>query len=287
MRALSHLFFKIALSSMIASAPAMINGNKTESGYGSSTGHEKLPYYSVDVIKKYVGSARYSPLFPQTMIEMSPVGLERILAKRIELRSVVSRAATLYDSIGLQRFGLDEEAFAYAWRGYHNLLKRGLIHRKNVLSICDFSQSSSHKRMYVIDILHKKLLYRTYVAHGQNSGSEYADSFSNQPESFKSSLGFYLTSRTYFGRNGLSLKIQGMDTGFNDLAGKRNIVLHGCTYASQAHLLHYGSLGTSLGCPAIPAAISSRIIRTVEHGSCLFIYHPSKKYLEASPILNG
>lgn len=283
MRALSHLVFKIALSSMIATAPAMITGTKTEANYATMDDHEKLPYYSSDVIKKYVGYASYAPLSSK---EIS-ISIEHALARRVELKAVIFQAALLYDSMRLERSGLNEDAFTYAWRGYRNLLKKGLIRRKNVLSICDFSQPSSHKRMYVIDLLHKKLLYRTYVAHGQNSGVEYASSFSNEPNSFKSSLGFYLTSRTYFGRNGLSLKIQGMDTGFNDLAGKRNIVLHGCTYVSQAHLAHYGSLGTSLGCPAMPAAISPRIIRAVEHGSCLFIYHPTKKYLDGSNILNG
>ena len=106
----------------------------------------------------------------------------------------------------------------------------------------------------------KELLYRTYVAHGQNSGAEYATSFSNEQNSFKSSLGFYVTSRTYYGRNGLSLKIEGLDTGYNDLASKRNIVLHGSVYAGPKFLQRFGSLGTSLGCPALPSTMSPQII---------------------------
>ncbi len=288
MKALSHLLYKFTLSSMIVSAPAMITGNNTGSNYGSAAVNATtLPYYSSDVIKKFVNYTSFAPSSAVSAEKVLAAKSEKELAHRMEVKMVIDQAVQLYDSMGLRRFGLDEEAFEYAWRGYHNLLKKGLIRRKNVLSICDFSQSSSHKRMYVIDVLHKRLLYRTYVAHGQNSGAEFANSFSNEPNSYKSSLGFYLTSRTYYGRNGLSLKIEGMDTGYNDLASKRKIVLHGCTYASPAHLYNYGSLGTSLGCPALPAAMSPRIIRAVSHGSCLFIYHPTKKYLEGSAVLNG
>ncbi len=204
-----------------------------------------------------------------------------------ETRLVVYQAVTLYDSMKLEREGLSEKAFEYAWRGYHNLLKRGLIRKKNILSICDFSQSSCSKRMYIIDIRHRRLLYRTYVAHGKNSGDEFASSFSNEPESFKSSLGFYVTKKTYRGRNGLSLRIEGVDSGFNDLAGKRNIVLHGSPYVGDKYLKDYGIIGTSQGCPAIPSKISRKVIRLVKNGSCLFIYHPTEQYLSGSPVING
>lgn len=289
MKALNHLLFKFTVSSMIVSAPAMITtGNNTEINYRSSVHKEAaLPYYSSDVIKKFVNYTSFEPSSTNDVYREMAAKAEKELARRVEVKMVVDQAIRLYDSIGLGRSGLDVHAFEYAWRGYHNLLKKGLIRKKNVLSICDFSQSSSRKRMYVIDVLHKRLLYRTYVAHGQNSGSEYATSFSNEQNSFKSSLGFYLTSRTYYGRNGLSLKIEGMDTGYNDLASKRNIVLHGCSYAGPVHLQNYGSLGTSLGCPAMPASMSPKIIRAVRNGSCFFIYHPTKIYLEGSSILNG
>jgi hypothetical protein len=208
-------------------------------------------------------------------------------AKAAELRMVINQAVTIYSNMKLVNQGLDEKAFEYAWRGYHNMLKKGLIHKRMVLSICDFSQSCCSKRMYVIDVQHRKLLYRTYVAHGQNSGEEYATSFSNEPESFKSSLGFYVTDRIYYGRNGLSLRLNGVDSGYNDLALKRKIVLHGSTYVGDKYMENFGTLGTSLGCPALPSAMSSRIIRAVKNGSCLFIYHPTQEYLENSPIING
>jgi hypothetical protein len=208
-------------------------------------------------------------------------------AKTAELRMVVHQASLIYAAMDLQDCGLDPKAFEYAWRGYHNLLKGGVIHKRTVLSICDFSQSSRNKRMYVIDVQHRKLLYRTYVAHGQNSGDEFASDFSNEPDSYKSSLGFYVTQKTYIGRNGLSLRLDGVDPGYNDMAVKRQIVLHGSTYVGEKYMQDYGNLGTSLGCPALPVEVSGRIIRTVKDGSCLFIYHPTQQYLDNSSVLHG
>jgi len=208
-------------------------------------------------------------------------------ARAAELKLVINQASLIYGSMNLEDAGLDQKAFEYAWRGYHNLLKKGMIQKRSMLSICDFSQSSRTKRMYVIDVQHRKLLYRTYVAHGQNSGDEYATTFSNEPDSYKSSLGFYVTQRTYVGHNGLSLKLNGVDSGFNDMALKRQIVLHGSAYVSDRYMQDYGTLGTSLGCPALPAAVSGKIIRAVKDGSVLFIYHPTAQYLSHSTVING
>jgi hypothetical protein len=218
---------------------------------------------------------------------MAAAGNAAAAAKAAELRMVINQATMIYAAMDLQDQGLDPKAFEYAWRGYHNLVKKGMIQKRTVLSICDFSQSSKNKRMYVIDLEHRKLLYRTYVAHGENSGDEYATSFSNENDSYKSSLGFYLTEQTYMGRNGLSLRLNGVDTGYNDMAFKRQIVLHGSPYVCDKYMEAYGTLGTSLGCPAIPASVSGKIIRAVKNGSCLFIYHPTVQYLDNSTVING
>jgi hypothetical protein len=273
---------------MIVTAPSMITGTKNDAGYGTFGKDITMSYYSSSVIKNFVSHSTVmaTPLFPEGK-EAAKEAATNISAKNLEIKMVINEAVIIYDYMSLEKAGLDEKAFEYAWRGYHNLLKKGMIRKKSVLSICDFSQSSCSKRMYVIDVRHKKLLYRTYVAHGQNSGNEYASSFSNKPDSYKSSLGFYITKKTYYGRNGLSLRIDGVDTGYNDMAGRRNIVLHGSTYATAKYMHDFGTLGTSLGCPAMPRAMSPRIIRTVKNGSCLFIYHPTPTYLENSSIING
>lgn len=208
-------------------------------------------------------------------------------AKAAEMRMIVATAASIYEEMDLEDSGLSRQAFTYAWTGYYKLKKQGRLHRAGILSICDFSQSSSNQRMYVIDVRNRRLLYRTYVAHGINSGEEFANSFSNRRESCKSSLGFYVTTRTYTGMNGLSLRIEGVDKGFNDNASRRNIVIHGASYVSLRILHKYGVMGTTFGCPAIPVEMSSQIIPVVKNGSCFFIYYPSKKYLAQSPVLNG
>jgi len=326
MRILTSLLYKVTLSSMILTAPSL-TGSSKDDGAEKPLGKDlELPYYSSSVIKKFVNytSLTASPLYSETN-ETTPladvrrihvaasVNLTRVSvasrasvtstvvsaaakasaaaatsgARARELKAVINQAVLLYSYMDLENDGLNEQAFEYAWRGYHNLLKKGLIRKKSVLTICDFSQPSYSQRMYVIDVRHKKLLYRTYVAHGQNSGEDYATSFSNDPDSYKSSLGFYVTKRTYVGRNGLSLRISGVDTGYNDKAAKRNIVLHGSSYVNPQYMSDFGSIGTSQGCPAMPTGISPKIIRTVKNGSCLFIYHPTEEYLEGSVVINS
>jgi len=208
-------------------------------------------------------------------------------AKRAEMRMILATAAIIYNEMDLEDSGLSRKAFESAWTGYYKLKKKGLLRKTNILSICDFSQSSSNQRLYVIDVRNHRVLYRTYVAHGINSGEAFASSFSNRMESCKSSLGFYVTSTTYSGANGLSLRIDGLDKGFNDNARKRSIVIHGAGYVSVRVLHKYGVMGTTFGCPAIPTDMTTQIIPVVKNGSCFFIYYPSKKYLTQSRVLNS
>jgi hypothetical protein len=201
--------------------------------------------------------------------------------------AVVNKTIALYEAMKLKQYGLTKAAFEYAMKGYEYLLNKRILTRSTVLSICDFSQSSRRKRFFVIDMEQNKVLINTYVAHGRRSGSEYASSFSNNPESHMSSLGFYKTETTYYGDHGLALKIEGLEKGFNDRADARNIVLHGSKYVGSDFLRSNRFNGRSFGCPAIPSNQSAQVINTIKNGSCLFIYHPTKKYLTQSKILNG
>jgi len=175
---------------------------------------------------------------------------------------------------------LSEQAFDYAYKGYQHLLEKNMISQPGYLTICDFSQSSKQKRLYIIDIDSDKVVMNTWVAHGHNSGGEYATRFSNRASSRQSSLGFYITRNTYVGEHGLSLRMEGLEPGFNDRAYRRAIVIHGADYIGK------GSTGRSYGCPAVPRKESKTIINTIKDGTCLFIYHPQKKYLQTSKILN-
>ncbi len=193
----------------------------------------------------------------------------------------------LYENINLQQYGLSKEAFSYAWKGYQHLLAKKMISRPGYLTICDFSQSSGRKRLYIIDLINNKLTINTYVAHGRNSGSEFATQFSNKPESLQSSLGFYVTGDTYTGEHGLSLRIHGVEPNYNDKALERGIVIHGAAYVDENRAQRGIFMGRSFGCPAVPQKESAKIITTIKNGTCLFIYHPGKTYLLGSKILNG
>jgi hypothetical protein len=205
-------------------------------------------------------------------------------AKAVAFAAEVSN---LYQEFDLQEIGLNKKAFEYALKGYNYLLEHHWLNKPNILSICDMSQSSRNKRLYILDMDQHTVLVNTYVAHGRNSGTEFARTFSNSPSSHKSSLGFYITQGTYNGNNGLSLKIRGMERGFNDKALGRNIVVHGSQYVGPDFLEMNQFCGRSYGCPAVPADESDEIIDLIKEGSCLFIYHPTKKYLTKSKILNS
>jgi len=192
----------------------------------------------------------------------------------------------LYNSLELKQKGLSLRAFEYAYKGYRRLLQRKIIDKQAYLTICDFSQSSANKRMYIVDIANCRIMANTYVAHGRNSGGEYARRFSNRPKSLQSSLGFYVTKGTYYGEHGLSLKMAGLEKGYNDKAMRRRIVVHGADYIGEKWVQNGKLMGRSFGCPALPKNESEQIINTIKNGSCIFIYHPSPGYLRGSKILN-
>jgi hypothetical protein len=204
----------------------------------------------------------------------------------IKNRTLHEEATCLYESGDFKKYGLSQKAFEYAWKGYQYLLKKGRVQRKDILSICDFSQSSKNKRFYIIDINDPKVLINTYVAHGRKSGAEYARSFSNSPESHKSSLGFYVTRSAYYGDHGISLKLDGVEKGINDRAYARHIVIHGSDYLGDGFMESNPFNGRSFGCPAVPADEIEEVVTTIKDGSCLFIYHPTKLYLKKSKILS-
>jgi hypothetical protein len=160
------------------------------------------------------------------------------------------------------------------------------LNKNNIISIIDYSKPSTDKRFYVIDLHDKKLIYKCLVAHGRNSGENTADNFSNEQESLKSSLGFYITKETYTGKNGYSLRLDGLEKGINDNALIREIVIHGADYVSEEFIKKNGRLGRSWGCPALPTGLSKEIIDKISNGSCLFIFADDKFYKENSIFFN-
>jgi len=173
-----------------------------------------------------------------------------------------------------------------ALAGYELLLKEQSISRSDVITIIDFSLPSSKERLWVLDIIHGKVLFHCLVSHGLNSGDLMAEKFSNIPGSNASSPGFYSTGETYVGKHGYSLKLDGLEKGINDKVRTRAIVMHGADYVSAEFVMRHGRLGRSFGCPAVPQELSKEIIRTIKGGSCLFIYVPKTSYLSDSPIIS-
>jgi len=166
--------------------------------------------------------------------------------------------------------------------GYLNLLEAGKINSSSNLTICDFTLSSNVKRLWVIDIQSKKILFHSLVAHGMGTGEEFAVHFSNTQDSHQSSLGFYVTGETYTGNNGYSLNLHGLDGAFNNNAYDRAIVMHGADYVSENFAKANQRLGRSHGCPALPVELAPKVIDRIKDGHCLFIYHTKDNYLSQS-----
>lgn len=198
---------------------------------------------------------------------------------------VVHNETVLYDSLQLDGLGLSEEAFTYGIQGYQSLLAEGKLRNDSVIAIVDYSLPSTQKRLFVIDVRNGKVLFNTLVSHGRNSGKLNATSFSNKLNSFKSSLGFYITDKTYIGEHGLSLRLQGTEKGINDNAMNRAIVMHGADYVNERLIDSQGYIGRSLGCPAIPLSIHKKVIKALSNGACLFVYSPNKNYIAKSKML--
>lgn len=196
----------------------------------------------------------------------------------VEKPAFDTRVETIYNSLNSSQFDLPKlESFKEALKGFYLLKEKGLI-QKDILTLVDFSLSSTVKRLWVIDLSTNTILYNSLVAHGRNTGEEYANSFSNANSSYKSSLGFYATGEIYNGKHGMSLRLDGLEKGVNNNARERGVVMHSANYVSNSFIKSNKRLGRSQGCPAIPQEYLNQIVNTIKDKSCLFIYHPSRTF---------
>jgi hypothetical protein len=179
------------------------------------------------------------------------------------------------------------EILNHGIKGYLRLLNEGKIEIEKPFTIIDYSLPSNQKRLWIIDMENGNILHHDLVSHGRNSGDLMALSFSNVDSSYMSSLGFYLTGETYFGKHGYSLRLDGLEKGFNNNARTRAIVIHGADYVDEEFVNNYGRLGRSLGCPALPNDSASAVIDMIKDNSCVFIYGKNTEYLIQSSFLNS
>ncbi|MCJ8209069.1 murein L,D-transpeptidase catalytic domain family protein [Mucilaginibacter sp. RS28] len=188
-------------------------------------------------------------------------------------------ASNVYQGAALEQSGLSLAVFEKALTGFYNLkLAHKLPQKSQVLTVVDFTLPSRAKRMWIIDLANKALLLNTWVAHGQGSGDDVATKFSNTEESHQSSLGFYVTDDIYFGKHGRSLRLDGMDAGFNNLARQRAIVIHAADYVCQNTINQLGRLGRSFGCPAVSPLVANQVINTLKGRNMLFINGNDNRY---------
>ncbi len=201
----------------------------------------------------------------------------------VYLEDFKTYAGNLYQTLDDPDLGY--EPFEKALKGYLKLQKEGKIGEHSYLTVIDMSISANRNRFFLIDVENKKILHKSIVAHGRNSGGEFAKYFSNKIGSFKSSIGFYRTAETYQGKHGLSLRLDGLEYS-NSNARKRAIVIHSADYVSSVFIEKNGRLGRSLGCPSLPQKNYDQIVHTIKNGSLLFIYYPEDHYLKYSTLAN-
>jgi L,D-transpeptidase-like protein len=185
----------------------------------------------------------------------------------------------IYNTAQLETTGLDRDVFQKAVTGFFNLKAAGQVPQySSVITIVDLAKSSCQKRMWIVDLINKNLLLNTWVAHGSGSGDDMAQYFSNQSDSHASSLGFYITDGVYQGKHGRSLKLDGLDAGFNDNARARAIVIHAAKYVSPRSINSIGRLGHSEGCPAVSPKVIGKVIETIKGKTVLFINGNDSSY---------
>ncbi len=198
--------------------------------------------------------------------------------------SVGSDGRSDLDPASFEAQGLRSEVLSLALRAFRTAWQRGDT-RKKVITVIDYSMPSSEKRLWVIDLSSNRLLFHEYVAHGSGSGGDTPRRFADTPNSHKSNIGLLKTAETYHGKHGYSLRLDGLERGWNGNARSRAIVMHAADYVSESFIRSHGRLGRSWGCPALRPAISRKVIDTIKGGSLIFGYYPSSRWLEGSKYL--
>jgi hypothetical protein len=202
-----------------------------------------------------------------------------------EIKTNLNKEAFLiYSQLSADK--LSPEAFQFAYEGFNTIRDKQLLQNDSLLTVIDYSLPSNVKRLWIIDLKNRSVIENSLVAHGRASGDLMANSFSNIPQSHKSSLGFFITGATYTGKHGYSLKIDGIEEGINQNARERSIVFHGADYVSSLYIQQVGRLGRSFGCPALPPEQNQRIIDLIKGSSCVFIYSQDESYLKSSKLIS-
>ena len=199
--------------------------------------------------------------------------------------SAVNFSRADFDTSAIGNIEID--VFDMALNAASCAVKSGAAAAPSTLTVIDYSKPSTERRLWVFDLKSRELVYEELVAHGQGSGANMATQFSNENETHQTSLGLFKTDTTYVGKNGYSLRLDGLDKGINDRARERAIVMHGAPYVSKEFVKKTGRLGRSWGCPAISDEVAKQIIDRVKGGGLIFAYYPDKEWLKTSKYVGG
>jgi hypothetical protein len=201
------------------------------------------------------------------------------------LAGVPARAAepALAEALAAAAPAANPSVLALAARAAECARKQGVLDGFRHLAVIDYSLPSTQPRLWVFDVERGRLMFQELVAHGRNTGEARSERFSNTEGSHMSSIGLFKTLEPYYGSNGYSLRLSGLDPGFNDRALARAIVMHGAPYVSEAIAERLGRLGRSWGCPAVRPEVARMVIDTLKGGALLFAYYPDRKWLSESP----
>lgn len=226
-------------------------------------------------------------MLSSTSFSFSDPETDPTTAEALERRAIFhSYVESFYDCLGDSQ--LSYKALEYGLKGFHYLADQKKFANEKYLTIVDFSLPSSAERLYVIDIEQHKIVHKSLVAHGMKTGRLYAEEFSNENNSHMSSLGFFSTGRVYNGKHKKSVKLHGLERGFNDNVYDRGVVIHSAEYATEEFMRGNGNvLGRSQGCPAVPYKGYEQTVSLIKDGTCFFIYCPQRNYLRKSKVLNN
>ena len=245
-----------------------------------------MKYRILTVVGVLIFSFAFSSTAEINNSKNSRISLEPTVKSEIK-KPAEAKVAELYHTFSENNSSMpNQSVFEKAMAGYSKLEEEGKV-SNSLLTVIDFDLSSKKKRMWILNMDTKEVVFNTYVAHGQGTGVEFAKKFSNTPNSHQSSLGFYVTGETYYGKNGLSLFIDGMEEEFNSNARNRYVVIHGADYAEPEFIKRVGRLGRSYGCPAVPNKIAKELINKIKGKSVVYIHKNDKNYQENSELLNA
>ena len=194
---------------------------------------------------------------------------------------------TMANDIASKANNLKPGVMKLAIEAFYKAKHTGIHIKKPILTVIDYTLASTQKRLWVVDLDSKEVLYTSMVAHGKYSGENYTTSFSNKKGSLQTSVGLFLTEGTYFGHDGYTLRLEGLEKGFNDNAKDRLIVFHGAPYVSQEFAAAANRIGRSWGCPAVEKPLATPIINTIKGGTLLFSFYNHQQWLNESKFINN